>query len=332
MRGWICMKIHRLFVTAAAMLSVCGALTFGGCGMDDDELAAAKKRVFTVEQSGICSVSQAKVILQEERMRLEELYGSGVWYLHKDETDMESSLKLTVLNQLQTLEKACIFANHKGITLSDAERAICFRKADAYLEAMGQTQATALGLTRESVGELYAKYYLVDKAFNQLTEHCEDEISDTEALVITVQSVLCASLESAEYVKDCLDQETDIYRMADLYSLANDVEYNVYKGQKGEAYDAVAFSLEKDEISGPVETPEGYYIIKCVSTYNKEETEKRKKVLSQGIKQDYFKELFEKETADYSVKLYQNVWDDVAILRDFTGQSFFVIYENDAIQ
>lgn len=326
------MKRKRWFAAAAVVLSICLSLALGGCGMDEEEIAAAKKRVFTVEQSGICTVSQARVLLQEERMRLEDLYGSGVWYLHKEETDMEASLKLTVLNQLMTLEKACIFANRKEITLTDAERAICFRKADAYLESIGQTQATALGLNRESVGELYAKYYLADKAFTQLTEHCETEISDTEALVITVQSVLCASLESAEYVKDCLDQETDIYRMAELYSLANDVEYNVYKGQKSAAFDAVAFSLEKDEISGPVETPEGYYIIKCVSTYNKEETDKRKKVLSQGIKQDYFKELFEKETADYSVKLYQDVWDNIALLRDFTGQSFFVIYENDAIQ
>lgn len=307
------------------------SLLLTGCKMDEVKEAAVKDRVFMVNRSAICTVAQAKVLLQEERMKIEKLYGSGIWNIDTGNIDMDKAMKDTVLNQLETLEKAVIFANDNGITLTDAERAVCFRKADAYLATLTAAEIASMGVTRENVGELYAKFYLVEKAYDQLTKLCEDEVSDTEALVIDVQYILCASQESADFVKECLDQDTDIYYLADLYSLADSVDYSVYRGQKGDAFDEVAFSLREGEISNPVQMSEGYYVICCTSIYNKTETQKRKELLSESIKEDYFKELFSEAEEKYTVKLYDNVWDDITVLRDFGGSGFLDIYENDGI-
>lgn len=324
------MRFRRMGV-AVLTGTMCVSLLFSGCGMDEAKEAAVKDRVFMVNQSAICTVAQAKVLLQEERMKIEKLYGSGIWNIDTGSVDMEKAMRDTVLNQLEKLEKAVIFANNSGITLMDSERALCFRKADAYLATLSAAEAASMGVTRENVGELYAKFYLIEKAYEEMTKSCENEVSDTEALVIDVQYILCGSQESADFVKDCLDQDTDIYYLADLYSLAGSVDNSVYRGEKGDAFDAVAFSLKEGETSNPVKTAEGYYIIRCTSIYNKAETQKRKEMLSENIKEDYFKDLFSEAEKNYSVKLYDNVWDDITVLRDFGGSSFLAVYENDNI-
>lgn len=329
------MKKRNLFFDrmAAVVLAgtMCVSLLFTGCGMDEAEEAAVKDRVFMVNQSAICTVAQAKVLLQEERMKIESLYGSGIWNIDVGSSNMEKAMRDTVLNQLENLEKAVIFANENGVTLTDSERALCFRKADAYLATLSAAEITSMGVTRENVGELYAKFYLIEKTYDQMTKSCENEVSDTEALVIDVQYILCGSKENADFVKDCLNQDTDIYYLAEMYSLAGSVDNSVYRGEKGDDFDAVAFSLKEGETSNPVKTADGYYIIRCTSIYNKAETQKRKEMLSENIKEEYFKELFSAAEGNYSVKLYDNVWDDITILRDFGGSSFFAVYENDNI-
>ena len=46
-----------------------------------------------------------------------------------------------------------------------------------------------------------------------------------------------------------------------------------------------AFELENEEISGKIKTKEGYYFIKCINKYNKELTDKNKKVILEERKE-----------------------------------------------
>ena len=76
----------------------------------------------------------------------------------------------------------------------------------------------------------------------------------------------------------------------DLVGIYNEADESIISFGKGEmdsAYEDAAFNLGTDEISGIVETADGYAIIKCISTFNREETEVNKvRIVEQRRRQE----------------------------------------------
>ena len=65
------------------------------------------------------------------------------------------------------------------------------------------------------------------------------------------------------------------------------------RGQETENYEEAAFALEEGQISAPVESEGKYYIIKCIDSYNEEETAKRKSELSLARKDQAFRSIYD---------------------------------------
>ena len=101
-----------------------------------------------------------------------------------------------------------------------------------------------------------------------------------------------------------------------------------HESELEKAYEEAAFNLASDQVSDIVETPEAYYLIKCDSTFNQEETDKNKSAILEERKNAAFQE----EYQEYIRKVAEEVDEDKYAQIDFlevdtTTESFFSTFD-----
>ena len=95
------------------------------------------------------------------------------------------------------------------------------------------------------------------------------------------------------------------------------------------AFETAAFNLGTDEISGIVETAEGYEIIKCINTFNREETDRNKLKIVEKRKDEVFGQEYDSFVNSLAKNLNEPLWDSVNMIHDdaVTTSSFFEVYK-----
>ena len=74
-----------------------------------------------------------------------------------------------------------------------------------------------------------------------------------------------------------------------------------------EVVESTAFNLETDQISDILETETGYYILKCLSTLDREETEANKVLIVERQRKETFEKQLKKRTiGDYYKSYYSD--------------------------
>ena len=190
---------------------------------------------------------------------------------------------------------------------------------------------------------------MADKLYDYIRRDINPEISDDDARTITVEQILIKtySLDAGGNKVDYNDSQK---RLA--YSTANEIlaklkdggsfeelmaEYNEAdegtisfgKGGMESAYEEAAFNLGTDEVSDVVETSQGYVIIKCISTFNREETEANKVKIVELRKREVFGQQYDAFVATLTKELNRKLWDSIRVESDeqVTTTSLMDVYE-----
>ena len=89
-----------------------------------------------------------------------------------------------------------------------------------------------------------------------------------------------------------------------------------------------ALTLEEYEISDVVETEFGYHIIKCISTFDREETDANKIKIVEQRREEAFGQEYDAYVATLTRNLNEELWDSVNFIHDeeVTTQNFFEVY------
>ena len=206
-----------------------------------------------------------------------------------------------------------------------------------------------MGIDLETLEQMYREYALADKVYQHIIQDVNPEISDDEARTITVQHILIRtsridssgnripysdSVKQTAYEKACEIQEMatvgeeDFAELASKYSEDTNLTYSFGKGEMEQAYENAAFSLETDEVSAVVESEIGYHIIKCINTFNREETDANKLEIVEQRKKDVFGQEYDKFVATLVRNLNQELWDEITFLHnsEVTTADFYEIY------
>ena len=79
----------------------------------------------------------------------------------------------------------------------------------------------------------------------------------------------------------------------------------------------------------PIETEDGYVILQCISTFNREETEANKVKIVAQRKREVFGAQYDAFVATLTKQLNQKLWDSVELVDDenVTTTGFMEIYE-----
>lgn len=348
-------KIYRTFL----VLFVCFACLSGLVSCKDKDETGAKKivltggfksgEVFRIESQS-CTKDEVMVYLTNVQNAYEKSYGESIWERTNpdDSSSLSDSLKDTVLARISKVKVLNLMAEERGVTLSEDEKDKVKAAAGMYLDSLSESEKTVLNANRELLEKLYGEYALANKTYEEIVSVINPEISDDEARTIQVSQITIkkyheengeknpyseSTIESArKRAEEALREINDGTEFAEVVARYNEDDKSEHDYRRMDVtpeYEAVAFNLSQDEVSGIVETDEAFYIIKCISTAKQEETEINKQSIIDEQKRIYFEQEYNLFLKNLTGNLNEEEYAGIELIHDdsVSTSSFFETYE-----
>ncbi len=330
-------------VLIAALFTACGnARLVLTTGFGDDE-------VFRID-SVVCTLPEFMVYLTNTQNQYEEVYGPEIWNVSLDGVTLEENVKDMVLAKIAQIKTMYLLAESMGVELTQEETARVEKAGQEYFDTLSDREIELLGVQEDTIVVLYKEYAMADKVYRHIIQDINPEISDDEARTITVQQILLKTyvvdgtgnrvaytddLKRNVYERACDIREqavSGVQSFADLasrYSEDSTVTYSFGKGEMDPAFEEAAFALETDEISQVVETENGYHIIKCINTFDREQTDANKLVIVEERRREAFGQEYDVFAEKLNRELNEKLWQNVNFLHDdeLTTSDFFDVYK-----
>ena len=179
------------------------------------------------------------------------------------------------------------------------------------------------------IEEYYTHYALAQKLYNSLTDGVNDEVSDDEARVMEIMQIYVTEKTDAWEVRQKLQQGDDFAALANNYNELSAIQVTVARDDLPDEVEEAAFRLDNDEISGMIETENGYYFIKCLNKYDEELTEANKSNIVEKREKEAFDDVYNEFISSLSSNLNVELWEELELETDgtLTTNSFFTVFE-----
>lgn len=333
---------------------LCVSIVMMGCSNGENKKVVLttgfeKNEVFRIEDIS-CMLPEIMLYLTNTQNQYEQVYGEKIWETGVGDITLEDNVKDIVLAKMARIKTLNLMAKENHISLNDAEMNKVKVAADEYYESLSEAERDILDIDKDLIVSLYKECALADKVCEDILMDINPEVSDDEARSVTVEHIfmktymLDGSGEKVPYtstmkqkvydeMKDVLEKaKSGEYSFKSLMEEYNEAELNTISFGKGEvdkAFEDAAFNMETGEMSDIVEGEEGYYIIKCTNTFDREETDANKLKIMEKRKEEAFYLEYESFVASLTRDLNDKLWEEVTFLHDerLTTSSFFQIYD-----
>ena len=310
----------------------------------------ARNEVFKIESmSG--TFPEIMVYLVNMQEQYESVYGKEIWQRDLNGTTLSESVKDTVLANLAQVKAMNLLAQKHNVTLDEMEKQFAKEAAKEYYESLNETEIAVMQVNEETLTQMYEEYALANKVYEYIIKDINPEISDDEARTITVDYILIktyttdgtgAKIEYSEEDKEeartlaedilrqAKEEGSDFKELVLKYSEGDKGTYSFGKGETEEGFEQAAFNLATGEISNLVETPSGFYIIKCLSTFDKDQTSANKVKIVEEKREEVFGEEYDAFAQGLTRDINEKLWESISLVDDeeVTTQQFFNIYHD----
>ncbi len=341
-------------LAALALAAVLGLAGGAACGSDGSGTRVvfttgfARDEVFRIG-SASCTTAEVMVYLTTTQNQYESVYGLEVWNVALDGMTLEENVKETVLAKLAQIKTMYLLAQSKEVTLDAQEQEKVRQAAEKYFQSLNDREKELMGVDLKVIQQLYTEYALADKVYQFIIQDVNPEISDDEARTITVQHILLrtstesgtgrrvplpenqkrAVYEKALEIRElAVNGESDFVDLASRYSEDSTITYSFGKGEMDAAFEEAAFALETNEISQVIESEEGYHIIKCLNTFDREQTDISKQEIVEERRREVFGQEYDEFVDTLARNLNTKLWEEITLIHDpeVVTTGFFEIY------
>ncbi len=339
---------------AAAMLSV--LMLLAGCGKSGSTTKVvlttgfAKDEVFKIESMS-CRVPEIMLYLTTVQNEYEEVFGEQIFEVSQNGVTLQDNLKETVLARIAQIKTLNLMAQERKVTLDDAEKSSVKAAADTFYASLNEKEIETLNLSEKLILQMYTEYALAEKVYARIIQDINPEISDDEARMVTVEQIYIRTyttdgsgkrVEYAEATKTAAYNEAkeayalatdgahDFESVAAQYSEYADIQTSIGKGQVSKELEDVVFNMSTGEISNIIEDEDGYHILKCLSTYNREETDRNKQTIMEERKKEVFGEEYDSYVETLTRTLNEKLWKEITCVQDpeVTTSDFFKVFDS----
>jgi len=124
------------------------------------------------------------------------------------------------------------------------------------------------------------------------------------------------------------EEDCDFEELVLTYSEGEKGTWSFGKGEMWKEFEDIAFNLETGQVSGIIETDYGFHILKCISTFNREETDANKIKIVEKRKEEVFGQEYDAFVETLTRTLNEDLWEKVSLNRneDVSTRNFFDIY------
>ena len=330
-----------------ALLVIC-ILT--GCGGTQVVLTTGfdKDEIFIVGNER-CSISELNIYLTNIQKTYENVFGEEIGNVTSDGVTFEESIKNTALAQLAQVKTMYLMALDRGLELDEKEQSLVKEAAAEYYSSLNESEIIGLGASEELIEKMYSQMALAQKAYDEIIKDISPEISDDEARYVKVRiiymrtayrngdSLIPYTDSDQERVFNTLvnlrngivDGTLDFETEAAKYNEAGESVISFGKGMMDESIEEAAFSLSNGEVSGIVSTSDGMYLMQCISTLDRAQTDSNKMLITEKLRDEAFEEVYDEYLSGLIRNLNTEMWKNVTLNDDptVTTCSFFATYE-----
>ncbi|MCQ2524679.1 MAG: peptidylprolyl isomerase [Lachnospiraceae bacterium] len=327
-----------------------------GCGKEDEN---KKHYVLTTgfERDEVMRINNMSCFMPEMMLYLTTIqneyasvYSEEVWNKDINGESLSDKIKEMVLAKIAKIKVMNLMAQSYGISLEDNELQRIEGAATTFYASLNDKEKELIGVSLEDVKKMYSEYAMADKVYNYIIKDIDAEISDDEARTITVMMIQIKTygLDSdgriVEYtnagVADAYKRAQELYEIltdeeapqdfesvAARYNESEKITYSFGRGQVEKVIEDAAFSLDEGQISPIVSNKDGYYIIKCVSVFDIDQTQANKAKILEERKSKLFSDTYEAFIANLTKNLNRSLVDSIELIDDpeVTTSSFFDI-------
>lgn len=334
---------------------VLAALSLGGCGGEEGgsrvifTTGLGRDEVFRIGRSS-CTLPEFMVYLTNTQNQYENVYGEQIWNVELDGVTLEDNIKDIVLAKLAQIKTMYLMARERDVELDEADLQRVEKATDTYYQSLSEQELQVMGVDRETIRQLYTEYAMAEKVYNQIIEGINPEISDDEARTITIEHILIRTyttdgtgkrIEYSDSMKrDCYEQiqklrqqavdgEADFAELAARYSDDENLSYSFRKGEIDATLEEEAFRLGNGEISDVIELEGGYHLIRCISTFDREETDANKLKIVEERRNEVFGREYDAFVDTLVRNLNEQLWQELTLVHDpqVHTDDFFAVYE-----
>lgn len=300
--------------------------------------------------SAVCTMEELMIYLANMQNRYESVYGDQVWNLSLDGVTFEENVKDMALAKLAQIKVMALLADSKGVELDTEEKKRVEQAAAEYYASLTEREKDLMNVSENTVKKLYEEYARAYKVYQYIIQDINPEISDDEARIITIQHILLRTYstdsegnkvaysgqnKSAVYTKACeirrqaVEDGVGFSELAERYSEDSAITCSFGKGEMDPVFEKTAFLLETGEVSEVIETAAGFHIIKCISTFDRRETDANKLVIVEERRREVFNEEYEAFLGTLVRQLNTKLWEEITLIHDeeVTTASFFEVYK-----
>lgn len=340
---------------AKKIAAVCmiGSLSVGsltGCGQNTQIVfttGLSGDEIFKIG-SAVCTEPELMIYLITFYNQYADTYGPEMWEYDFGGISLEDNVKDVVLSKMTQIKIMNLMAEERNIRLTDQETQKVQEAATHYYEKLEKKLKDREDITEKVVQTVYQEYAIANKVYETITESADMEISDDEARTVTVQEIYLktwklknnekvsmseeekdAVKNRAEKLLERLKEGEDFETLAAAESEDHQLVQSYAREMAEPELESVLFSLDEGEISGVIETADGYYIEKCISTMDYEATQENKLVLAEQRKKEAFSEAYA-EIANHTHSQFRDKrWKRLTMEPEIhrTEADFFDIYE-----
>ena len=297
-------------------------------GFDKDE-------VFVVGTEK-CTLPEMMIFLTNIQKTYENVFGEEIWNLSSDGLTFEDSVKNTALARLAQIKTMYLMAISRGISLDGRETENVKKATEEYWSSLTEEEILALGITEDTVENLYMQIALAQKAYEEIIKDISPEISDDEARYVKVRIIYMrtayrngdslipyADAEFARVYNTLLDirngltsGELDFETEAARYNEAGESVISFGKGTMDPKLEDEAFSLASGDISRIIETADGLYLMQCISTLDRSQTDANKILITEKLRDEAFESVYDEYLESLIRNLNTELWNSIELSSD----------------
>ena len=317
-------------------------LFLGGCGSASATENNTEQTAFIINGEEI-SLREWNFYIRMNQMIWEkddlEEAGDDMWSqeVSDDGTTLADNLKEQVLDTIVQIHLMNQHAEEYGAALTDADETEILARAKDFMENYHEKLLEFAGADENFVKEKLAETRLSEKVAEVIAENYEPELKEEDYHREGICYVLISTtgLRDEEGTVTPFSEEEVARRTALAYSLAEEsrqtgslkisaeaegltpIESSMGNTNEGDGQEPLmldaARALEVGEISDPVETEEGWFLVQHTSDNDADGTEYWKEYLTEQEKESYCSEIYQGWKEKASIELHQDVMDTVIV-------------------
>ena len=261
-----------------------------------------------------CTTKELNVYLLNAENKYRKTLGESVF-----NEDVVAVIKDDCLSELSQLMAMDLFAQSKGIILEASDQAKVGQAAKEYFHSLSDADQEALNhITEEEIASLYQERALAQKVYLYTIRNINPEISDDEARTVTLRQI-CIYKKTADAfdkiskAKEELEEGGDFATVSSHYNEADSDRISVSRGDKNKALEEAAFSLDTGKISEVIETGKAYYLLQCISTFDREQTQKNKAAIVERRRREAFGRQYDSFVQKLPVQRNERLWKSLVL-------------------